>query len=62
MKFYYRGGAEITNENIQSYAEHQILNRRNKYPVLLFWFGTCSFTEKINGLFVLKDNTYLLTI
>ena len=56
MKFYYRGGAEITNENIQSYAEHQILNRRNKYPVLLFWFGTCSFTEKINGLFVLKDN------
>ena len=28
----------------------------NKYPVILFWFGTCSLTQKINGLFVVKDD------
>ena len=36
-----------------SYAKYQIKN--NKYPIILLWFGTCSLTEKSNGLFVLKN-------
>lgn len=56
LKFYYRGGAEITNPNITSYARHILSNKRNRYPVILFWFGTCSLTHKVNNLFVLRDN------
>ena len=56
MTFFYRGGAEITEPNIQSYARHIVSNRRNRYPVIIFWFGTCSLTHKVNNLFILKDN------
>ena len=56
VRFYYKGGAEITDPDIQSYAAHQVTNRLNKYPVIIFWFGTCSLTEKQNGLFVIKNN------
>ena len=56
IRIFYKGGAEITDEKIQSYAKSQVLNKRNKYPVILFWFGTCSLTTKSNKLFVAKDN------
>ena len=56
LSFYYKGGAEITNQQIQSYAKHQVTSKFNKYPIIVFWFGTCSFTEKVNGLFEIKDN------
>lgn len=57
VQFFYKGGADINNREIQAYAKHVILNKRNKYPVLLFWFGTCSLTKKTNGgLFEVKDN------
>ena len=46
LKFFYKGGAEINNREIQQYARHQVTNRQNKYPVILFWFGTCTFTAK----------------
>ena len=56
INFFYKGGTEIDNHEIQSYAKHICLNKRIKYPVLLFWFGTCSFTRKTNtGLFEVKD-------
>ena len=57
INFFYKGGAEINNTEIQSYAKYVVLNKRIKYPVLIFWFGTCSFTEKSNsGLFEIKDD------
>ena len=56
IRIFYKGGAEITDGKIQSYAKAQVLNKRNKYPVILFWFGTCSLTTKSNGLFVAKDD------
>lgn len=56
IRFFYKGGAEITDNDIQSYAKHQVNSPLNKYPVLLFWFGTCSFTEKKDNLFVIKEN------
>ena len=57
IQFFYKGGAEITNREIQAYAKHVILNKRNKYPVLVFWFGTCLLTFKSNSrLFEVKDN------
>ena len=57
VNFFYRGGAEINNREIQAYAKHVVTNKRNKYPVLLFWFGTCSFTKKTgDGLFEVKEN------
>lgn len=57
ISFYYKGGADINNAEVQSYAKYVVLNKRVKYPVLIFWFGTCSFTQKANnGLFEIKDN------
>lgn len=57
INFFYKGGAEINNREIQSYARYVVLNKRIKYPVLIFWFGTCSFTEKSDsGLFEIKQD------
>ena len=57
INFFYKGGAEINNTEIQSYARYVVLNKRIKYPVLIFWFGTCSFTAKsYSGLFEIKDD------
>lgn len=38
MKMFYKGGAKIRDEKIQSYAKSQVLNKIIKYPVILFWF------------------------
>ena len=57
LKFLYKGGAEITNSVIQQYARYQVTRSQNKYPVILFWFGTCSLTTKNSaGIFVIKNN------
>ena len=57
IKFLYKGGAEITNGEIQRYAKYQVSKKQNKYPVIIFWFGTCSLTTKNNdGLFVIKND------
>ena len=57
VRFFYRGGKDITDSDIQRFAKFQVLRKQNKYPVLLFWFGTCSLTQKnTDGLFVIKDD------
>ena len=56
MRFFYRGGAEITQKQIQSYARYIVTNKQNRFPVILFWFGTCSLTQKVRNLFVIKDD------
>ena len=56
LRFCCKPGAEVTDKDIRSYAKYQARNKRNRYPVFMLWFGTCSLTEKKNNLFVLKDN------
>lgn len=57
VRFFYKGGSQITDSDIQSFAKFQVTKRSNRYPVILFWFGTCSLTHKNrDGLFVIKDD------
>lgn len=56
VRFFCKPGAEVTDTDIRSYTTYQARNRKNKYPVFILWFGTCSLTEKRNNLFVLKNN------
>ena len=57
LRFRYKGGADITNTEIQQYAKHQVTRTQNKYPVILFWFGTCAFTTKnSDGIFEIKND------
>ena len=57
VRFFYKGGSQITDIDIQNFSKFQVTRRTNHFPVILFWFGTCSLTPKnSDGLFVIKED------